>query len=263
MGLIEVETIEINSSIIEILYLNNPQTKNSMTWEMGEEFFNYVEELKKRDPLPRCLILSGKNNIFSSGGNLELLKSFQTKTFEQNKRDMFRFYNFFLSIRTLPFPVIAAVNGHAVGAAFSLALASDLRVFSIEGKYSFNFVKLGIHPGMGSSYIIKELFGLDRANQLLILGDQLTGSEAFKLGLCHDLVPAVDTIKRAIEYGISISESGPLALRHLKKNSYNYEGLQAALKLEAEAQAHNFQSKDFMESINAIEGKRKAIFKDI
>jgi 2-(1,2-epoxy-1,2-dihydrophenyl)acetyl-CoA isomerase len=262
MSLIHLETIEINQSQIEVLYLNNPQTKNSMTWEMGEEFFEAIQSLKKRYPLPRCLILSGKNDIFSSGGNLDLLKSFSTKTYEQNKRDMFKFYNFFLSIRTLPFPVIAAVNGHAVGAAFSLALASDIRVFSSEAKYSFNFVKLGIHPGMGSSFIVKELFGIDKANQLLFLAESITGSEAYKMGLCYDAVPQDDVIRRAIEIAISVTESGPLAVRLLKENIYSFELLQDALKKEADAQAKNFQTRDFLESIKAIEEKRKAIFKD-
>lgn len=262
MSLISLETIEINRSQIEVLYLNNPQTKNSMTWEMGEEFYEAIQSLKKRDTFPRCLIITGKNDIFSSGGNLDLLKSFASKTYEQNKRDMFKFYNFFLSIRTLSFPVIAAVNGHAVGAAFSLALASDLRVLTSEAKYSFNFVKLGIHPGMGSSFIVKELFGVDKANQLLFMAESITGSEAYKMGLCYDSVPQNDVVRRAIEIAISITESGPLALRLLKENTYNFDSLQDALKKEAEAQAKNFQTKDFLESIKAIEEKRKADFKD-
>ncbi|MBK8395462.1 MAG: enoyl-CoA hydratase/isomerase family protein [Leptospiraceae bacterium] len=262
MQYLESETVELESVQIEMLYLNHEETRNSMTWEMGLEFSNYIESLKNKKPLPRCLIISGRNNVFSSGGNLNFLKSFQTKTFEENKRDMFTFYNYFLSVRTLPFPVIAAVNGHAIGAALSLAFACDLRVFSMDSKYSFNFVKLGIHPGMGSSYLVKELFGLDKANYLLMLGEILTGKEAFRIGLCHDVVPFDDVIRRATELAINISESGPLALRLLKRNLSDYENLQNALKKEAEAQAENFLTNDFAESLTAIEQKRKAVFKD-
>jgi 2-(1,2-epoxy-1,2-dihydrophenyl)acetyl-CoA isomerase len=263
MQYLETETIELDSIRIEMLYLNHEETRNSMTWEMGQEFYNYIQTLKNRDPLPRCLIISGRNNVFSSGGNLNFLKSFHEKTFEENRRDMFTFYNYFLSVRTLPFPVVAAVNGHAIGAALSLAFACDLRVFSMESKYSFNFVKLGIHPGMGSSYLVKELFGLDKANYLLMLGEILTGQEAFRMGLCHDVVPFDDVIRRATELAINLSESGPLALRLFKKNSSNYDELQAALHKEAEAQAQNFLTQDFMESIKAIEEKRKATFRDL
>ena len=86
MKYLETETIELESTRIEMLYLNHEETRNSMTWEMGEEFYNYIQILKNREPRPRCLIISGRNNVFSSGGNLEFLKSFSEKTFEENKR---------------------------------------------------------------------------------------------------------------------------------------------------------------------------------
>ena len=143
-----------------------------------------------------------------------------------------------------------------------MVMQLGLRLFALESKYSFNFVKLGIHPGMGSSYLVKELFGLDRANYLLMLGEILTGQEAFRMGLCHDVVPFDDVTRRATELAINISESGPLALRLLKRNLSDYEALQAALRKEAEAQAENFLTKDFLESIKAIEEKRKAVFLD-
>ena len=258
--LITSEDIEINRHKITFLYLNNPETKNSMTWEMSIAFKNEIEKLKTMKKSPSCLILTGKNQIFSSGGDLNLLKSFKTKTYEENCRDMFIFYNNFLCIRSLPFPVVAAVNGHAVGAALSLAFACDLRVFSSISKYSFNFVKLGIHPGMGSSYLIKELFGMDMANHLLLMADFITGEEAKSLRLCQDAVPPEDVVKRATELAIVLSEGAPMASRLLKETLINKNELETALKREAEAQALCFQSKDFAESLDAIVEKRKPFF---
>lgn len=130
---------------------------------------------------------------------------------------MFEFYNLFLSVRRLDIPVICAANGHAIGAGFSLAFACDIRVFSNESKYQFNFVKLGIHPGMGSSYIVKELFGTHIANRLLFLAETLNGEEAFRLGLCNDSVPQKEVLGRATEMAIALSESAPLALSELKR----------------------------------------------
>lgn len=262
MSLVDIESVEVNNSTIKVLYLNNPATKNSLTWEMGEEFFYTIESLKNTSPYPRALIVTGSNDIFSSGGDLGLLRSFTTKTFEENSRDMLRFYNFFLSIRTLPFPVIGAINGHAIGAAFSMALACDIRVFSLESRYSFNFVKIGIHPGMGATYIVKELFGTSAATSLLLLADSLTGREAMEKGICHDAVLSDEVLKRAMEYAINISEDSPMAIRMLKQNLYDYDKLQETLKKEAEAQARNFTSQDFLESLTAMEQKRKPIFKD-
>ncbi len=260
MTLITTENIEINRHKITFLYLNNPETKNSMTWEMSEAFKAEIEKLKTLSHPPSCLILTGKNDIFSSGGDLNLLKSFKSKSFEENCRDMFIFYNNFLCIRSLPFPVVAAVNGHAVGAALSLAFACDLRVFSSTSKYSFNFVKLGIHPGMGSSYLIQELFGKDMANQLLLLGDFISGEEAKSLRLCQDAVPPEDVVKRATEIGIVLSEGAPLASKLLKETLSHTSELENALRREAEAQALCFQSKDFSESLDAIIEKRKPYF---
>ncbi|PJZ64363.1 enoyl-CoA hydratase [Leptospira wolffii] len=260
MALVDSETVELsNESRIEILYLNNPQTKNSMTVDMGMEFKAHIERLKKNPP--RAVVVTGKNGIFSAGGNFELLKSFAEKSFETNKKEMYEFYNLFLSVRDLNVPIICAANGHAVGAGLSITLACDIRVFADEGKYQFNFVKLGIHPGMGSSYITKELFGYEIANRLLFLAETLSGKEAYKLGICYDSVPKDEVLQRATEIAISLSESAPMALSELKKNSYNREELNAALRKEAESQALNFLSKDFKETIRSIEEKRKPIFR--
>jgi 2-(1,2-epoxy-1,2-dihydrophenyl)acetyl-CoA isomerase len=263
MGLINLETVEIYSDKIYILRLNNPSTKNSLNWEMGEAFSQEIESIKKKSEPPRCLVITGEGSVFSSCGDLKLLQSFKEKSFEQNKKDMYKFYNFFLGVRTLPCPVIAAVNGHAIGAALSLAFACDFRIFAEEAKYSFNFVKIGIHPGMGASFLTKELFGANLATRLLYLGETITGREALKMGLCHDVQPADEVLKRAMELAIEISENSPLAIRELKKNLFDSEALQAALHKEAEAQAKNFQSRDFGEALLAIQEKRTATFKGL
>ncbi len=109
------------------------------------------------------------------------------KTKEENQKFMYDFYNLFLEIRKCNFITIAAVNGHAIGASLSLALACDLRYFIPDGKYAFNFVKIGIHPGMGSTYIVKEIVGIHQAQELLFTGKVISGEEAYKRGLCHNL----------------------------------------------------------------------------
>jgi enoyl-CoA hydratase/carnithine racemase len=260
MALVDLEYEIINEKKIAHLSLNNPSTKNSMTWEMAEEFAKRIDEIKIESPSPTCVVLSGKNLVFSSGGDLGLLQSFRDKPYERNVEAMYNFYNNFLCIRTLKIPTVAAVNGHAMGAALSLALACDFRVFSLSGKYAFNFVKLAIHPGMGSSFLTRELFGKDKANYLLMLAETMSGEEAFNLGICHDVVPLDEVKKRAMEIAITLSESSPVALSLLKETYSSYEELQKALYREAEAQSKCFQSEDFMESIYAIQEKRKPVF---
>lgn len=260
MGLVELEKKELEDGYILEVYLNNPKTRNSMTWEMGELFFSEIEKIKKESVLPRAIILTGRNNVFCAGGDLNLLRSFSEKSFEENREGMKKFYNFFLSIRSLPVPVICAAPGHAIGAGFSLALACDIRIFAKEGKYSFNFVKLGIHPGMGSSYTAIELLGKSRGNQLLFEAEVLDGNKCYEWGLCSAVVDAGSVIQKAREVAGRIYESAPLALQELKKNIYSSQDLENALEKEAESQARNFISDDFRETIASILEKRKPRF---
>lgn len=262
MALVETESIEIDKyNRIEVVFLNNPKTKNSMSPEMGQQFREKIRQIESSKNPPRCIILAGKNEIFSAGGNFDLLKSFANNDFETNRKFMYEFYNYFLCIRNVSIPVIGAINGHAVGAGLSLAMACDLRVFAFEGKYTFNFVKLGIHPGMGSSFIVQDLFGKDMANRLLFLCETHSGESAFQNRLCYDVVPKEEVLRRATEIAIDLSESAPLAVSALKKNTYDWDALQKALEKEAEAQAKNFISEDFKETIRSLEEKRPPEFK--
>lgn len=260
MSLLEIKKKVLDQGYILEIYLNNPQTRNSMTWQMGEEFQLEIEKIIKSEELPRVIILSGRGGVFCAGGDLNLLRSFSTKTYEENCAGMKTFYNFFLSIRRLKCPVICAAPGHAIGAGLSLAFAADIRVFADEGKYSFNFVKLGIHPGMGSSYTAVELLGKSKANQLLFLGDVLDGKKSEEWGIAKYSVPKDQVIEKAREVALEISQSAPLALQELKNNIYDDKALQEALGKESESQARNFISNDFKETIASILEKRKPVF---
>lgn len=258
MNYIELEHI---NPLIKILYFNNPSTKNSMTYEMGLEFNQIIKKLQE-DSKIRVLIITGKNDVFSSGGDLNLLKSFKNKTYDENQKFMKFFYGLFLEVRNCPFIVIAAVNGHAVGASLALSLACDLRYFVYEGKYSFNFVKIGIHPGMGSTFLVKEIAGLSIAQELLFTGKTITGEEAYKKGLCHGVFRKDEIHNKVLEIAKEISENAPKALKLLKKNLYKVKSLEESLELESISQSQNFSTKDFEEAILAIEQKRKPIYID-
>jgi len=257
---LEVETTPVQNGEILSIFLNHPSSRNSMTWKMGEEFHSLIGKISKQKVLPRAVILSGRNDVFCAGGDLNLLRSFSEKTFSQNKRDMRKFYSFFLSIRNLKTPVIGALNGHAIGAGLSLGFACDLRFFANEGKYSFNFVRLGIHPGMGSSYLAPELLGKSLGGRLLLSGETFSGIDAKNWGLAIDSVPKVDVYPKALEYAKYLADGAPLALQELKQNLYQWKNLDKALKKEASSQARNFISDDFRETLRSVGEKRNPIF---
>ncbi len=257
MAFVELESL---NSHIKILYFNNPETKNSMNYEMGVEFQKTLIDLNQDQNL-RVLIITGRNGVFSSGGDLNLLKSFSKKSYEENKEFMKNFYKLFLSVREVEYPVIACVNGHAIGASLALALACDLRYFVKDAKYAFNFVKIGFHPGMGSSYLVKEIVGISRAVELLFTGRVISGEEAFRLGLCHNIFSEEEILEKTIQIASEVSQNAPLAIRLLKKNIYRVNSLESAIEVESRSQSENFQTRDFLEAIASLEEKRKPLFK--
>lgn len=257
---LEVESLTVTNGEIVSIFLNNPASKNSMTWKMGEEFYSVIEKISKQKVLPRAVLLSGRNDVFCAGGDLNLLRSFSEKSVSQNRRDMRKFYSFFLSVRNLQVPVIAALNGHAIGAGLSLAFACDLRIFANEGKYSFNFVRLGIHPGMGSSYLAPELLGKSLGGRLLLTGETFSGIDANNWGLGVTSVPKSEVLDKALEFAKYMAAGAPLALQELKKNLYQWKALDKALKKEAASQARNFVSQDFRETLTSVQEKRNPVF---
>ncbi|MCB1310313.1 MAG: enoyl-CoA hydratase/isomerase family protein, partial [Leptospiraceae bacterium] len=212
-----------------------------------------LHRLAAMDPMPRALVITGKNGLFSSGGDLKLLRSFMEKTQKDNEDFMESFYQLFLEVRNMPFPVLAAVNGHAIGASLALALACDLRYFVPEGKYAFNFVRIGIHPGMGSSFLARSVAGLHQAQELLFTGRQISGEEALRRGLCHGLHSQEEILDRTLDVAREIASAAPRAVRALKQGLYRNTSLSETLKYEAASQAENYLTDDFREAMDSIQ----------
>ncbi len=247
---------------IGVQYQEEASTRNAITLEMGRAFNNALQDFASHDPLLRALVITGKNGVFSSGGDLALLRSFAEKTQTENREFMEAFYRLFLRVRELPFPVLAAVNGHAIGASLALSLACDLRYFVPTAKYAFNFVRIGIHPGMGSSFLVRDVVGLAQAQELLLTGRTISGEEAMRRGLCHGVFSAEQMLEAVMEVATEIATASPLAVRLCKNTLYRRGGLDEMLGLEAEAQAQTYLTADFREAMNAIQEKRIPEFHD-
>lgn len=153
-------TNEKNNSLVKFEYdaenkvgfiiLNSPSTYNSLTVEMGEQFESLIHGLSKQLNEEsssirnlNAVILKGANHNFSSGGDLTWLRNLRHNPVHINADRMYSFYKSFLSIRSLPVPTIAHIEGYAIGAGACLAIATDLRVMDENAKIGFNFVKLG------------------------------------------------------------------------------------------------------------------------
>ena len=137
---------------VVLLTFTDPDRRNAMTAEMGTDLAAALAGLGGRADV-RAVVLTGAGSAFSGGGDLALLadKAARAKAGEDQAASMREFYDVFLSVVRAPFPVLAAVNGHAIGAGACVAVACDLAVVARDAKIGFNFVRLGIHPGMGGS----------------------------------------------------------------------------------------------------------------
>ena len=146
---------------VAIITLNDPKRLNALNATMGDEFVSIIHDLIESNDMDGlgAVVLTGSGRAFSAGGDLNFLKDRSNDTPYRNAVIMRRFYERFLSVRKLPVPVVAAINGPAIGAGLALALACDVRVASKDAKMGITFVGLGLHPGMGSTHFLPRLVG--------------------------------------------------------------------------------------------------------
>lgn len=242
--------------------LNDPPTRNAMSEAMAARFTSVIGQLVK-DPEVRVVVLTGAGSVFSGGGHLDMLFDKTKLSKEENRAAMERFYASFLCLRDLPVPVIAAVNGHAIGAGLCIALACDIRLASNDAKLGLNFVHLGLHPGMGATYFLPRLVGPAKAAELLYAGKILTASEAAAIGMVNHAMPG-EELKGAVEkLAAQIASAGPQAVRSLKASlgASMDRSLQECLSREAAVQAEDYIGPQFLEGITAAKEKRAPAFK--
>ncbi len=160
-------------------------------------------------------------------------------------------------------PIIAAVQGAAIGAGLGLAVIADFRVTCVEARYSANFTRLGFHPGFGLSYTLPKLIGLQKAALLFYTGRRITGQEAFDMGLADMLVPQADVLTTAQSLAMEIALSAPAAVQGLRSTLRRgfAEAYEAATEREYEQQIWQRQMEDFKEGRLAMSERRTPDFK--
>lgn len=246
---------------IATLTLNAPDQLNAMCVAMGEEFKEHLEQIKN-DPDIRVVILTGSGRAFSSGGNLDMLTDKLEHNQSQNEENLKAFYKIFLEVRNLSQPVIAAINGHAIGAGFCLALACDLRFASSKAKMGANFAKIALAPGMGGTYLITRLAGPVNAAEILLTGRIFDAHQAQEYGLLNGVCEPENLIPHVQKVAQEIANNGPIALKFIKKGIHEAQNktLEEMFDYDSRAQATCFDTDDLKEGIAAIREKRQPRF---
>jgi enoyl-CoA hydratase/carnithine racemase len=245
---------------IGIITLDRPDSRNSMTPELLDAFA-HASAAARADDTIRALVVTGTGTCFSAGADFRVGLQRGGDELLPHERS-YAMYEPFLSLLDVAVPVIGALNGHAVGGGFGLALVCDLRIAALEGKYGANFVAVGLAPGMAISQLLPRLIGVARASELLFTGRLVGGAEAERLGIVNRAVPAAQVMDEATALARAIAANAPFAVRATKAAIRRGLGLEAraAARAEAHDQAASLTTDDAREGMAALLAKRPPVF---
>ena len=243
------------------LVLLRPQARNAMTDAMGAEVRHAVDALNA-DTAVRVVLVRGDGEAFSAGGDFSMLAARAQLPEAENRVAMRTFYADFLSVRALRVPTIAVIGGPAIGAGLCFALACDLRVAAAGVRLAASFVRLGLHPGMGATFLLPRLCGPAAAADLLLTGRAIEAEEALRLGLVNQVHSRDELDVAARALAAQIAAAGPLAVTQTKATlaAAVERDLESALEREAAAQAVSFGTADFREALQAAAERRPPRF---
>jgi enoyl-CoA hydratase len=252
--LISVERHAGNPRIV-IVTLTRPEVKNAINKAMVAELHDAFDALRE-DTEAGCVILTGQGDDFAAGADIAELR-------ERRALESLAAINnaLFNKIELNPAPVIAAINGYALGGGCELSLACDIRVGGKSAKMGQPEVNLGIIPAAGGTQRLPRIVGLGRAKELVLTGWIIEATEAHRIGLLNHVVEDAEVMNQALKIAETICKKGPLAIRVAKQalNQSSRTGLETGLVFESVAQAMLFESEDKMKRMtDFLEKKTKA-----
>ena len=245
---------------ISTLTINRPDALNALDRATLEALASAITELAAIKP--RCAVVTGAGDkAFVAGADIAAMS---TMSSEQALAFARLGQATFAAIEALPFPVIAAVNGFALGGGCELALACDFIYASDKAKLGQPEVKLGILPGFGGTQRLVRRVGIGMARELIYTGRMIGPEEALRIGLVNAVAPRRELMDRVNEAAALIVQNGPGAVAHAKRVMLQGEvlALDVAVELEAQAFAACFDSHDQKEGMHAFLAKRPAAFGD-
>ena len=251
---------------IAVVTLNRPERFNAFTTEMCLEFPKIIDDIKKDNGI-RVMIITGAGKGFCAGSDIvsRLGGDFQNSGKEGQFENLRQTEDLTLKLGEFGKPLIAAVNGIAVGAGLSIALISDIRIASEKARFGAVWVNMGLMPDMAATYYLPRIVGTSKAMELAITGDILDAQEALRIGLASRVVPHEKLMVRAKELAAKIASGPAVAIKLIKRgllNSLNND-LRKQLDYETFAQYYCRQTWDHQEGIEAFREKRKPEFKGI
>lgn len=248
---------------VAVVTLNRPDALNALTVQVAVDFKRAFAEARERGA--RAIVLTGAGRAFCAGGDL---REMQKIAKHEGRLEAFfdeplqLLHECVLLIRQTPLPVIAAVNGAASGAGCNLALACDLVIAGESAKFNEAFIRIGLTPDCGGSFILPRLTGWKIAAELLMTGDVVPAARAAELGMINAVVADADLMEAALQLAGRLATAPTAAIARIKQlleQSANND-LATQLELERTTQIESGQTKDFKEGVAAFLEKRPPKF---
>jgi len=198
---------------VELLTISRPEALNALNSEFFNELNTYLDDIVVNEPI-KVLVITGEGKAFVAGADIaEMvgLEPNQAKGFSEKGQQTFN------RLEKLPIPVIAAVNGYALGGGCELAMACDIRIASKKAIFGLPEVTLGLIPGYSGTIRLPRLIGMGNALKCMLTGDPLVAEEAYRIGLVQELAEADELLEQAMKLAVKISSRGPKAVQMVKE----------------------------------------------
>jgi 2-(1,2-epoxy-1,2-dihydrophenyl)acetyl-CoA isomerase len=247
---------------ITTITLNRPEKLNALGGHMRRDLAQALEAAGS-DRTVHVVVITGAGRAFCSGGDVRAMAELIARQdAEEFSRLLGSARRVITAIRQMTKPVIASINGPAVGAGFNLALACDLRVASTTATFSQSFAKVGLHPDWGGTYFLPRLVTPNKACEMFFLGDSISAGEALQLGILNDVVAPEELEATTRRLAERLRAAPAISLGAAKQAVYMSQAaeLESMLRYETEAQMRCFESDDASEGCRAFLEKREPKF---
>jgi len=245
---------------IATITLNRPEALNAWSQELAQEFRNAIENTQKDENVKAVIITGAGEKAFSAGADIKTMKGMTALKARALSQMGYEICNI---IESLEKPVIAAINGYALGGGMEVSMACDFRIASEKARMGQTEINIGLIPGWGGTQRLPRLVGKARAKELVYTGKIIDANTAFQWGLVNKVVPAEELMKAAKGFVKELADKAPVALKVAK--SLIERGtdidLKSALTLEREGFAVVASSEDLQEGVSAFVEKRKPVWK--
>ncbi len=255
------EVLASRDGALLVLTLNRPHRLNAVNAALYRGLIGELDRARV-DPAIRCIVMTGAGRAFCAGADLKAHRD-HPPTSEERRAYIGLGQRANLSVQSIPKPVVAAVNGHAIGAGLELALSADLAIVAEEAKLRFPELALGTFVGGGTMYTLAERVGVPKARELIYLGDFFSGAEAARLGVLNRAAPAASVLTEALRLGRRLARRAPIPLARAKGLIGPAGGMTRQQMLESERVALNeiFRTDDWREGIAAFHEGRRPVYR--